>query len=540
MPYLRHFISVFFLAIFPIAIYANTLKNGFVYDDYGSIVNNTFIKNLHNFPSLFKKDYIIFSEEVTYRPVVTFTYFLDYAIYGLNSWGYHLTNILLHAANGIILYIFLMVLVKKSEVKNRITAARPLIISFLFVSHPLLTEAVNAVSFREDLLIFFFYVATLSLYLVLRQYPIKCHKPFTFYLLYAVSCILYFLALLSKEMAATLPMIVCCYEWIYTDKRERRLGSILLNRPNIGYIVITLVYLYIRFFYFYNSSEKNVSPPELMARLITIPSLLFNYLKLSLFPVLLSADYAPVLEEPLFSILIFFTSITLVCFVFAIRNREISFGTLFFIITLAPVYNIIPIAHPFAERYMYLPLVGLCAAIGTAINLIFETRKYTMLICMIIILGLYSLLVVERNVVWRDQYSLWFDTVRKMPDSSLAHNNLGLVYYRQGRLNEAVEELKKGIRLKPDDAEQHYALARVYHKQGQFELAEHEFVTSINLKPNDERYHASLGIIYADQDRLDKAIQEFEVAARLKPDDPKINNNLEAAYEKQRRLNSRK
>lgn len=538
MSYLRHVIPVLSIAVFSLLIYANTLENGFAYDDYGTIVNNTFINDLHSLPLLFKKDYFTLSRELTYRPANTFSYFIDYVFYGAEPWGYHLTNILLHAANGILLYVFLTLLTKKSEVKIQI----PLFASLLFVSHPVLTEAVNAISFREDILAFFFYMATLSLYLTLRRDRIAYRKPFTFYLFYAVSCILYFLALLSKEMAATIPMIVYCYEWIYTDKKKGFLRSILLNRYNVGYIVITLAYLYLRFFYFYNPLEENVSPPELMARLITIPSLFLSYLKLSIFPVLLSADYATVPAKSLFPISVFSSIIVffLLYFAFVIRNREISFGTLFFIITLSPVYNIIPIAHPFAERYMYLPLVGLIIVAGAAINPIFEARKSSLLTFLIIVLSIYSFIVVDRNKVWRDQSSLWADTVRKMPNSSVAHNNLGRAYYREERFEEAVEELKKGIRLKPDAPESHFALAQVYHKKGDIGAAIHEFITAIGLNPNDERYHTGLGIIYYGQGRLDKAIQELEVAAKIKPDDPKTINNLNVAYEKQRRFDARK
>ena len=107
----HHLLSISFILIIAIAIYSNTLKNGFVYDDESTIVNNTLIKDFSNISKLFTKEYFISSAEASYRPVVTFTYFLDYAIYGLNPYGFHLTNLILHAINGVLLYIFLTSLI---------------------------------------------------------------------------------------------------------------------------------------------------------------------------------------------------------------------------------------------------------------------------------------------------------------------------------------------------------------------------------------------------------------------------------------------
>src|SRR3990170_6294448 len=139
-----HLISISLILIISIAIYSNTLKNGFVYDDEFTIVNNTLIKNFSNISKLFTKEYFTTSAEMSYRPVVTFTYFIDYSLYGIKPWGYHLTNLILHAMNGVILYTFLTLLFKPSQ--SSIFNLQ-LLISLLFATHPVLTEAVNAISF---------------------------------------------------------------------------------------------------------------------------------------------------------------------------------------------------------------------------------------------------------------------------------------------------------------------------------------------------------------------------------------------------------
>src|SRR3989338_8464062 len=138
-----HLISISLILLISIAIYSNTLKNGFVYDDEFTIVNNTLIKNFSNISKLFTKEYFTTSAEMSYRPVVTFTYFIDHALYGLKPWGYHLTNLLLHAANGVLLYSFLILLFKQSFLNSPATGNfllnnPPLPITLLFVTHPVL------------------------------------------------------------------------------------------------------------------------------------------------------------------------------------------------------------------------------------------------------------------------------------------------------------------------------------------------------------------------------------------------------------------
>ncbi|MBI3813754.1 MAG: hypothetical protein HY279_04715, partial [Nitrospinae bacterium] len=254
-------LSPLLIGIFSIAIYINTLDNGFLFDDYDTIVNNAMIREVKYLPHLFKKDYFSLSSEMSYRPVVTLTYFFDYAIYGLNPWGYHLTNVLLHAVNGVILYIFLTLLInqdarcKMQDVRNKnqetggiLSLASyflPLVSSLIFVTHPVLTEAVNAISFREDLLCFLFFISASIIYLKSSKLEAQSSK-FKASSLQLSALSFYLLALFSKEMAVTLPLIVYGYERLLKEK-GKRFYSVLLSPLLIGYAVVTLIYLYIRF-----------------------------------------------------------------------------------------------------------------------------------------------------------------------------------------------------------------------------------------------------------------------------------------------------
>jgi tetratricopeptide (TPR) repeat protein len=216
------------------------------------------------------------------------------------------------------------------------------------------------------------------------------------------------------------------------------------------------------------------------------------------------------------------------------NNRVLFFSLLLFIVPLLPAFYIKGIgAKPFAERYLYLPSVGYSLLIAVFLSWADEKLPRAargIAIAFIVIGGVYTVGTINRNNVWKDNFSLWSDTVKKAPDSANVHRSLGLAYVSQGQLDKAIAEFQKAIRLKPDYARAHYSLGRAYVSQGRPDWAIAEFQEAIRFKPDYAEAYDSLGIAYASQGQLDKAIAEFQEAVRLKPDDPVAHNNLGNAY----------
>lgn len=551
----RHNFPILLIATISIAIYANTLKNGFVFDDEATIVNNTLIKNLNNLPKLFeKKEYFARSGELSYRPVVTFTYFLDYSLHGLKPWGYHLTNLLLHTINGVLIYLFLTLMQKHSErhyptlqgKSNKIPTIitnLPLLLSLLFVTHPVLTETVNAISFREDLLVLLFYMSTLNIYLKIR---VATDNKYLTSIWYFFSCLLYIFSLLSKEMAISLPLIVFCYEWIYADKKNK-ISPLMINPYLLGYISIAFFYSYLRFFYFYNLRESPIQPWSITGRLLTEPWLILDYIKLTLLPVSLSSDYRLVQVSAL-SFPSFFLPIALTCIVFILFvgkfNKGITFGTLFFVIALMPVYNIIPLSHPFAERYLYLPTVGFILVLGEIIYNVFQSRHLNLkaqYLCAIISIAImffsFSSLVIKRNRIWENEYSLWLDIIKKQPNNDMAHTLLGFAYCQKGLEDKAMQEYKIALKLNPVNAHAYNNIGFLYYKAGLMTEAIDAYKMAIKLNPKEPHFHCNLGYAYVQIARFEEAIEEYELALKLKPDfyDAKIKLGI-ANYLKQNKV----
>jgi len=205
------------IILISILLYLNTLPNTFVYDDAYVITENYFIKSLGNLPKLFTKDYLPLSGELSYRPVVTLTYFFDYAIWRQNPLGYHLTNVILHTINVFLFYLFIKSISRNSSLS--------ILATLLFLSHPLLTETVNAVCYREDILVSIFFLLAF-IYFIKIRIPFSGRGNLTqqintrLVLYYTISCASYCLALFSKEMAITLPILLVLFELLYPRPRQ--------------------------------------------------------------------------------------------------------------------------------------------------------------------------------------------------------------------------------------------------------------------------------------------------------------------------------
>ena len=150
-------ILIFVIVCLSQFVYLNSLSNQFVYDDEFTIVTNYFVKTWNNFPLLFNSDYFKLSGELSYRPVVTLSYFIDYTLWKLNPFGFHLTNTLLHTLNSVLLFFLL------TRIFNCRTTS--FIAALVFSCHPVLSEAVNAISYREDLLATTFFISSFILYI---------------------------------------------------------------------------------------------------------------------------------------------------------------------------------------------------------------------------------------------------------------------------------------------------------------------------------------------------------------------------------------
>lgn len=538
-----------------ILIYLNCLQHSFVYDDESTVIYNYFIRDWSNLPKLFTAQYFARSAELTYRPVVTLSYFIDYTIWHLDPLGYHLSNILLHVANSTLFFVFALQVLKK-----RTTA---LISALFFSSYPLFSEAVNAVGFREDLLAFLFFLLAFILYLKndAKNLAESGQRGYVFY--YVLSLLSYGLSLFSKEMAITFPIAIVLYDFIFRGL------SIKILRYYAGYLFVTLFYIIIRFVVLYNPQESRIRYPYegLFARFSTPISMLAYYVKMLFIPVPLNADYVVPLSLspitiPFWLSLLLLTAIGSIAFRFRHRQKHVYFFILWFFVTLIPVMNIIPLGNIMAERYLYLPGAGFCAAIACLVSngLIpqyssektiiihspFANEKsgkfppcpgsssqktlIAFIFIFVFILTGNAYLTLSRNSDWKDGLQLWSKTTRISPNSLRAHINLGNAYLKEGFNAAALAEYKTAWSINPVDADVYNNLGVYYNTIGLLDEAIQNYQKCLMIRPTDAKAHNNAGVVLTRQKKFDDAIQAFQQALSINPFYPDAHNNLGIAY----------
>ncbi|MEK7850561.1 MAG: tetratricopeptide repeat protein, partial [Deltaproteobacteria bacterium] len=258
-------------------------------------------------------------------------------------------------------------------------------------------------------------------------------------------------------------------------------------------------------------------------RFLTAPWLILKHLFLLLAPVNLSAEYmiSPIKSISSFPFIIsFLIVISALTIAFINREKNISFGIIFFVVALIPVLNLMSLGNPFAERYLYLPTVGFSVVAWIVVAHLFKKKKNLyLLITFLILLAIYSLAVIKRNAVWHDNLLLWSDTVKKVPKSDRIHNNLGIEYEKRNRLDEAEQHYITALRLKPDFAEAYTNLSLVYLKRGWLDDAQQAAISALKLNHNYMYAHYNLGLIYIKMGLKDEARKEFETTLKLSPGD---------------------
>ncbi|HPM43350.1 MAG TPA: hypothetical protein PLV52_05930, partial [Candidatus Omnitrophota bacterium] len=384
--------AVLFLCAAVFIIYSNSLGGEFVYDDEYFIVRNVAIRNLSNIPSFFiNPASIAFSQlaEDVYRPVAATSYAIDYFLWFYNTFGYHLENLILHGLNAV--FLFSLVNLLTGDIFTSFFA------SVFFACHPVQTEAVSWISGRASVLFLFFYMWAIILYV--RSLKDK-RGDFRIW-----SVLIYTISLFTKEMAVTLPLVLVLYDIHFFGKETFR-KKVIRYLP---YVLVTVFYLFVRAFMLKRVSQCGWWGGTPYTNFLSALAVLPEYLRLLFYPATLCAFYPSrivnSIADPaaLSSIALLLTVFASIPFVFK-RSRIISFGILWFFITLLPVSNVIPLKALIAERFLYLPSIGFCMILAAILALFHRSKTKYISAAAIILAGSiaisYSVRTMTRNEDW--------------------------------------------------------------------------------------------------------------------------------------------
>ncbi len=530
-------------------VYLAALRNDFInWDDGPYVYENPHIRSLN--AAFFKWAFFDFYES-NWHPLTWVSHAVDYAVWGLNPLGHHLTNIILHAINAF-LVVFLVIRLLEAW-KERTTRSGPpsflneratLIAAgttgLLFGLHPVHVESVAWVAERKDLLCALFFLLSIIAYTKYAsgadKEPVNSNRaPRFFNKHYLAALGLFILALLSKPMAVSLPAVLLILDWFpfHRIRSVRTLWAACAEKlPFIALSFFSSIITVLA-----QKAGGALSPIEsipVSIRLIVAVKALTAYL----WKMLLPRDLVPFYSYPknvsllsleYFLPLAIVIAVTAACIMVAKKRGLLLSAWSYYIVTLVPVLGIVQVGgQEMADRYTYLPALGPFLAAGIGAAWVWEKGRALprlnpvvprlSLVMAALAIGFLSYATMKQIRIWENGFVLWNYEIEKAPGVPRAYNNRGLIYEKAGRPDKALEDFGTAIALDPSYAAAYNNRGMVFGKRGQFYEAIGDFETAIALDPSYSQAHNNLGVAYAKTGLFNKAFEQFNKTILLSQD----------------------
>lgn len=526
------------LVVLVFLCYVNALGNEFVFDDFYVVYANQRIRTIHL--GLFLD---------LYRPFRDLSYAVDYAIWGQQPFGFHLSNLLLHAATSLL--VFFLVRTLTTDLATGALAA------LIFAVHPIQTDAVTYISGRRDLLFTFFYLAAFLCYLSYYRNRRTRRSIFAF----CAFLVLWGFSVLSKEMAVTLPVVIFvwhyCDAWSETDgvwwKRSLQTGWRAFGRARWLYISLTGAAGIVTWYWVFIRGASQLVTPEGIkywggspySNFLTVLRVHAWYLKQLVFPTPITQYLGAF--EPSHSIfdwrvlvsLAFVGAVLVLGLLLINRDKLLAFAILSYFVFLIPVSQIIPHHELLADHYLYLPMFsfGLFVAwLAKRISdsgVVIKTVPYLIAGVMILI---FAVMTVIQNRTWKDERTLWTANYQALPNSPRAALNLGNTYM-ETEPQKAEGYFKRALELgpAPDIRKRVYdRMAVVLIQQKRYDEAEFYVADVLQKNPKDFFGNLWLTQIKLGRKECDKAKSAFLLAqaAASKPREVALSEETRLELEK--------
>ena len=453
-----------------------------------------------------------------WHPLTWLSHMLDWSLFGAKAGGHHLVNLFLHAGAVVLLFLFLN--------KTTHTIWPSAFVAAFVALHPLRVESVAWASERKDVLSMFFGMATLYAYAFYAE-----RSNLSRY----VICLLFFmLALMSKPMMVTLPFVLLLVDYWplqrwqkpfsgASEKRFPLAGRVVLEKiPFMGLIILAS---FVTFW-----AQKKVGTVTAMDSLSFITRSgnavvsYMSYLVQFLFPVDLAVYYPYNFSPSIWKVSV--SLMILICIsasvLYAIKKIPFLFtGWFWYLGTLIPVIGLVQVgSQAIADRYTYLPSIGLCIMLAWGIPLFFRrenARKTILFPAATINLILLAVLAWHQCGHWKDSIAVFSHTLRATKNNALAHHHLGLAYLEKNKNEEALEHFNASIMIQPFQDSVYNNRGVVYLRYGMHKEAHHDFSKALLINPSYIKAYNNRANLYAQAGHYKMAIEDLHEAIRRDP-----------------------
>ena len=498
------------LAAITFAVFGQTAGFGFVnFDDDVYVYENARIASGLGLKSL--ASILTHADCNLYHPLTMLSLMGDYQIHGLHAGGYHLTNVLLHTASVILLFLVL----------RQMTGAlwRSAFVAAVFAIHPLRVESVAWVAERKDVLSGLFFMLTIGAYVRYARRPWSPAR-------YGLVVLLFALGLMAKPMLVTLPVVLLLLDyWPLRRVESRKLSRLVLEKlPLLALSAVWCVATLLA----QNKSIQSSGSFSLPHRLGNALAACIIYLGQMVWPAGLAVLYPypnmglPSWEVALAGILLAGFSAVAVW-----RRRAqpwLLVGWLWYLAMLLPVVGVVQVgtqAH--ADRYTYLPQIGVYVAVTwLAAEWGAKWRMSRMAIggLMTVLLGALIICAWKQTVYWHDSETLWAHTIACTTGNYEARSNLGSTLLDKGKVDNAIIQFQEALRIDPRPANIHNNLGIALYQKGRLDESVAEFQKALQLDPDNAKTHNNLGRAFLQKGNAAEAIAHFQQALQLEPSDP--------------------
>lgn len=494
------------IAVVTLIIFSPLLWCDFVnFDDYALVTENPDVLaglTIAGIRWAFTTGYV-----ANWIPLSWISHMLDVQLFGLNPAAHHGVNILYHAANSMLVFVFF----------RRATGApwHSAVVAFLFALHPLHVESVAWVAERKDVLSTFFWLLTMYAYLCYVEKPAVGR--------YMAVLGLFTLGLLSKPMLVTLPIILLLLDWwplgrfSANDHNPRRATILRLCGEKIPLLLLSLCSSVIT--YLVQDATGTISQGyTLMSRAGKACIACLTYLYMMIWPMDLAVIYPfsryPPSQASMVSAFLLLLLISALTIFFRKRYPFLITGWGWYLISLLPVIGLIQVGqHSVADRYTYISLTGIFVVIAWGVPRIAERMQLPVKLLAVLsaVLIIVLITLTEKQIgYWKNSFTLFNHAVNVTRGNWVAHNNLGIAYRSAGQLDEAINQFKLSITAKPSYSLAYLNLGIVYRMRSQFEMSFDSFTWAIMFEPVNQEARLGLGLVSLELGKTDVALAEYQ------------------------------